>query len=127
MKLTVKSVIAQQCHRYDRVGYFGIPNWCLQKDAACPMFTTFRRCRHFEEAVLPACPDVAAEYVFLAGQDLDTKPGPTRRAICRTCGEAFKTTSNRQQYCSETCAQAGARAKTRERVRRHRQPDLLPV
>ena len=70
--------------------------------------------------MLPAWPDVAAEYAALAGQNISGEPVVTRRAICRNCGEAFKALHNRQQYCSEACARLGQESKTKERVRRHR-------
>ena len=122
IRLTVRAVIAGECCNHFRDGPGGVANWCVVKDAACPIFATFRRCKWFETAVLPAWPDVAAEYAVLAGQNLSGEITVTRRAICRHCGEAFKALHNRQQYCSEACAKAGARVKTKERVRRHRKP-----
>ena len=122
MRLTVKAAITGRCHSHGRGGPPGVANWCVRKDAVCPIFATFRPCEWFETAVLPDCPDVAAEYASLAGQDASGEMTVTRRAICRNCGEAFKALHNRQQYCSEACAKAGGRVKTKERVRRHRKP-----
>ena len=122
MSLSVKAVIAGECCNHFRDGPRGVANWCVAKDAPCPIFATFRRCRWFEDAVLPAGPDVAAEYAALAGQKTGGEGVVARRAICRHCGEAFKALHNRQQYCSEACVKAGNRVKTKERVRRHRRP-----
>ena len=122
MRLTVKAVVAGRCHRHGCGGPPGVANWCVRKDAVCPIFATFRRCEWFETAVLPDCPDVAAEYAALAGQNRSGEPVVTRQAICRHCGEAFKALHNRQQYCSEPCIQAGKRAKDKEWQRKHRAP-----
>ena len=122
MRLTVKGVVAQECSCHFRDKRPAVDHWCESKDKVCPIFTTFHPCKDFETAVLPAWPDVAAEYAALAGQNLSGQPVVRRQAVCRHCGEAFKALCNRQQYCSEACVKAGARVKTKERVRRHRKP-----
>lgn len=123
MKMTIKTLIARECPNHQREGSYGVANWCLKKGAVCLIFThTPRPCECFEDGVLPACPEVGAEYRALVGQDIDTKVIPIRRATCRVCGEAFKTTSNRQQYCSEACAQLGGREKDKDLKRRRRRP-----
>jgi predicted nucleic acid-binding Zn ribbon protein len=122
MRLTVKAVIAGQCHSHGRGGPLGVANWCVRKDAVCPIFATFRRCEWFETAVLPDCPDVAAEYAALAGQNRSGEPVVTRQAICRNCGEAFKALYNRQQYCSEECRHQGRKDYERRYKRGKRAP-----
>jgi len=121
--MTVKAVIAAECCNHFREGPYSMSNYCCAKDAVCPIFTpTFQRCRWFETAVLPAWPDVAAEWADMCGQEETGDITVTRQAICRNCGEAFKTTNNRQGYCSEACSVEGRKRYVREYRRHKRTP-----
>ena len=122
MRLSVKAVIAGKCCNYFRSGPRGAADWCEPEDEVCPIFATVRRCPWFETAVLPAWPDVAAEYAALAGQSTSNEPVVTRQAICRHCGEAFKALHNRQQYCSEECRRQGRKDYERRYKRGKRAP-----
>lgn len=128
MRLTVKSVIQAECCNHYMDGPYEMRHYCCWKDRVCPIFTDeFRRCGWFEEAVMPAWMDVAAEYADMCGQRSQEEITVTRLAICRNCGESFKAIHNRQQYCSEECAKLGERGKAKERQRRKRQPSAAAV
>lgn len=111
MKRTpLQSIIAAECCNHFLEGPGGAANWCVAKERVCSVFATFRRCKWFEDAVLPAWPDVAAEYAYLAGQEIDKRPASIAKLrVCRHCGEAFRPEHNRQLYCGEACVLAGAR------------------
>jgi hypothetical protein len=126
-RLSLRGVIAEECANYFSTdpGYRSI-RWCEARQAPCrPLGNPPTPCGYFQEAVLPAWPDIAGEYVALVRQ----RPGiaVTRRAVCRNCDEAFKTTSNRQQYCSEACQSAGRKRYVREYRRKERASCSAPV
>lgn len=120
MIATVRSVVAAECCNYLARGPGDVVHWCVAKERTCPVFALFRRCRWFEEAVLPAWPDVAAEYADLAGRLKTSESRAARRAVCPICGATFRATGNRQRYCSEECRKEGARASERDKKRRQR-------
>jgi predicted nucleic acid-binding Zn ribbon protein len=122
--MKLKQFIKAECANYFHEGHPPtVKDWCEPRDRRCAVIAESRRCAYFEKAVLPACPDLAGEYADLTGQK--TEIAVTRLAVCRLCGEAFRTPHNRQQYCSEACAKAGEREKSRARQRRRRSP--VPV
>ena len=127
MKMTLKSVVQNECACYFREGPFGVSNFCVNGDKTCVMFApTFKRCGYFQKALLLAWPDVAAEYAALVGQEATGEITVTRQAICRVCGEAYRATGNRQQYCSEACKVAGKRGKDKNWQRTRRAPTSVP-
>lgn len=120
MKYTVKSVTQAECANYFREGPWAKANWCVSKEQACHMFASFKRCRYFETAVLPAWQDVAAEYAAMCGQMEIGEETVARIAVCRNCGESFRAESNSIRYCSEACKIAAAKRVQREKKRRQR-------
>jgi hypothetical protein len=120
MKQTVKRIVETECCNHFADGPYGAYHWCVNRDAVCPIFTEFRRCKWFEEAVLPAWPDVAAEYADMCGQEETGEITIIRQAKCRNCGDMFKTESNSERYCSGACRDAVARQVQRDKKRRQR-------
>lgn len=124
--MTVKQFIRAQCANHFTEGHPAtVRDWCEARDRRCAVIAESRRCPYFEAALLPACPDLAGEYAAIADQK--TEITVTRLAVCRACGEAFRTPSNRQQYCCEECAKTAAKTRTKARVRRHRSESTAAV
>lgn len=89
--MNLRQIIRKECACYFRTGPFAEPvyDWCETKDKVCVAFGEFQRCRYFEEGVLLAQPDAAAEYADLCerlssqrdlGVSADTHM-PRRRAV----------------------------------------------
>lgn len=104
-KRAIRKLVTSMCANYDA------EYECLPLDGTCYMFTiafnTSSLCKYFRDAVLPL--DPALEAVFTGKA---TKP-------CQRCGRKFPV-AGRKAYCSDACAEAGRKAATAKRVRKHR-------
>lgn len=123
--MTCESIAKEHCADYMHDGPLDTKHFCVNGDKVCVFYAPdFIRCNYFEGAVLPAWPDVAAEYAVLCGQRIGEEIEAARMRGCGVCGRAFTPKSNRQQYCSPACQMKGNRAVTKHRMRRSRQSVL---
>lgn len=94
----------------------GPDNWCLLRDAHCPLLTKHER-YSFDKADLRCS---WLDGVHIADNKLIVQAAkPTVKEsskACRGCGEIFKTANNRLWYCSEVC-RAIAKSKTERKSR----------
>ena len=63
--MNLKQIIQHECACYFRAGPYGAKDWCEPRGGRCIAFGSFKRCRYFEEGVLPGQPDASAEYAEL--------------------------------------------------------------
>ena len=125
--MNLKQIIRAECACYFRRGPYGVYDWCEKRDRVCIAFNDPGPCRYFQSYVLPAHPDAQAEYADMIGQKLPDEAVVTRRAVCGVCGEEFRTTSNRQRYCSAKCADEGRKLRGKERSKLHRKRSAAEV
>ena len=122
--MNLKQIIRAECACYFREGHRGVNDWCERKDRVCLIFAAdFKRCRYFEEGVLPANPDGAAEYADMCGQEGSAPV--VKKKVCRNCGDAFIPDHNRQVYCKAECSTVAHKTATKHRQRRKRHPSLV--
>ena len=105
----IKKLVASMCANYDR--QYG----CLPLDyGRCYMIDKCwigSLCKYFREAVLPLNPVLETA---LTGEGARQ---PTR--TCGICGKEFAETG-KQAYCSQVCAAAANREKSKERMAKMR-------
>ncbi len=119
---TVANIIAAECAGYVCVGPYQVRDWCWRHDKVCKLIVAWNRCGYFEGAVLPAWPDVAAEYADKAHTG-DARPTVRiNPPVCPICTAEFVSRQNRQRYCSAACRAVGDRhaAATRQRQQRRK-------
>ena len=75
-------------------------------------------CQWFLEAIAPTDATAKAEYLSTLAGNPPAPASPTRRAKHATCGEEYKSSSNRARYCSPECRDAARRRQYRSSKRR---------
>jgi len=130
----IKSLIANECAGHDKKAH-GISNYCSHEPSDSKQCIYFledntRRCRYFEEAVLPLEPDLEAVYqaeltARAKGYEL-TKyqrklviDARKLEATCSVCGKVFNPVSRRQKACP-TCQKQKIREQSRLRKQKQR-------
>lgn len=109
-----------ECCNFHSTGPYGIRNSCAF-GFPCRVFAgSAKPCRWFIEAVAPQDAEAQAEYLSALSGNTPTVPAAERRAVCKTCGQVFKTTSNRAQYCSEPCRKVARKEQYKASKRRKR-------
>ena len=93
----IKQLIRDECCNYDS-RFCNITHYCYaDKDHICRYFLEeVKRCKWFEQAVLPLEPKLEAEY----HDELDTAAKEKTRN-CDGCGDRFVPTNNRQVFCRD--------------------------
>lgn len=91
----------------------GESNWCLLRDAHCPLLVKHERYKFDKE-------DVKCDYLNLLN-GIDSKHGVVKEVSvsskqCNGCKKIFKTSNLRLRYCSDVCRNS-ARRKTERNCR----------
>ena len=111
-----------ECCNYFAVGPYRIKDYCCrepqpadQEKYRCLLATgSNESCKWFIEAVGPQDGEALAEYLSVLGGNACPAKKQERRATCQTCGQPFKTTSNRAQYCSKRCRETARKSQYRD-------------
>jgi len=75
--MNLKQIIRGNCACYFSHGpgrLSAVTDWCEVRDGRCIAFSEFKRCKYFEEGVLPDQPDASAEYAELVRSGAEGTP-----------------------------------------------------
>lgn len=130
----IKSLIANECASYDRVAH-GIHHYCCHEPNSTKQCLYLaednnRRCKYFEEAILPLDPQLIAIYsadmkAQVSGYDLTRyqkkliTDAIKREAVCPICGRVFSPVTRRQKLC-QSCKKHRVREQARIRKQNQR-------
>jgi len=118
--MRARQLAKAECCNYFRTGPYGTKDHCLLYGHCRVVSGDTKPCSWFIEAVAPQDAEAQAEYLSALSGNTPTVPAAERRAVCKTCGQIFKTTSNRAQYCSEPCRKVARKEQYKASKRRKR-------
>jgi len=86
--MNLKQIIRGNCACYFSHGpgrLSTVTDWCEVRDGRCIAFSEFKRCKYFEEGVLPDQPDASAEYAELVRLRTEGTPLGVGRKPQKAC------------------------------------------
>jgi hypothetical protein len=107
-----KRLTARDCANLAKE-YNGESNWCLLRDAHCPLIAKHERYK-FDKADL-RCSWLEGTYIAENKLVVQTTKPSTKESSkkCRGCSEIFKTQNSRLWYCSDACRSIAKRKSER--------------
>lgn len=122
LKNKLKRLIKNNCACYlgDK---HGISHYCCSVDGICVFFNQEdASCSYFENGVLPLDEQLEFEYKLERNMEVIRK-APKPRVKCKSCGDMFFASSNRQMYCDK-CKEQNEKQKSKLRMRKMRKKEV---